>query len=338
MSRVFATRDTSAVWMLNARLSTNGAAEIAVIINPLMNNFLSRRTPHVVPGIALCLLCASCSNTNSGGNSDSHSGGDRAAQTENRERIVVVARPTPTPIPARLPIPRWARAHVILKVPVKPGQKVFALTFDDGPWPQYTRQILRILKDEKVPASFFMVGQEVSRRPEIAREVSLAGHAIGNHSWDHPSRPRDAVAQVTRTNAAIKKAVGFAPTFFRPPYGILKNGMARQAMNQGQPVIIWSADGADWKKPGAEKMARRIINEASPGGIALMHDGGGNRNQTVAALPKIIRELRARGYRFVTLPELLQMRHVAPVKPKAAKKPVPKGAAKPLTNAVKTGR
>jgi len=282
-----------------------------------MKNFLlAPRARLWAAGFAACVFCVSCSRPDSGSGNPENSVA-RVAAT----KPAPTALPTATPIPARLPIAPWARKHVILKVPVKPGRKVFALTFDDGPWPEYTRQILRVLKKNKVRASFFMVGQEVSRRPEIAREVSDGGHAIGNHSWDHPSRPRDPKAQVTRTDAAIKKAVGYAPTFFRPPYGILKNGMARQAMNQGAPVIIWSADGADWKKPGAERMARRIINQASPGGIALMHDGGGNRSQTVAALPIIIKQLRARGYSFVTLPELLQMRYVAPAKPKPAKTP-----------------
>jgi len=192
--------------------------------------------------------------------------------------------------------------------------------------------MLKILKEHDVYATFFMVGQEVSRRPEIAREVSEAGHAVGNHSWDHPSRPRDPVGQITRTDAAIKKAIGYTPKIFRPPYGILHNGMARQAMKQGDPVLNWSADCADWKRPGADHIARMIIGQATPGGIALMHDGGGDRSQSVAALPIIIKSLRAKGYRFVTIPELLAMRYVAPPAPKKTKKPVVAKVAKKPTN------
>jgi peptidoglycan/xylan/chitin deacetylase (PgdA/CDA1 family) len=99
---------------------------------------------------------------------------------------------------------------------VKPGEKVFALTFDDGPWPKYTRLVLDILKKHKVKATFFMVGREVARRPDIARAVRDEGHAIGNHSWDHPRRPRDAAAQLTRTNSEIKKAGGFSTHDFPP--------------------------------------------------------------------------------------------------------------------------
>ncbi len=229
------------------------------------------------------------------------------------------SRPTPKPTPDVQTIPKWAQGKVINSVPVKPGNKVFALTFDDGPWPHYTREVLQVLKRHNVKATFFVVGQELIRRPEIAREVKAAGHALGGHSWDHPSRPRNAVSQVKRTDAALK-SIGVKSTIFRPPYGMLKNGMARQAMKDGQAVLIWSADSGDWKRSGASTLARRVINQASPGGIALLHDGGGARSQTVAALSTIIESLKARGYRFVTVPELLRMRYVAPPKPKAKAK------------------
>lgn len=243
-------------------------------------------------------------------------------------------RPTPTPDPLLAlreaqQIPDWAKSRVLNEVTVKPGEKVFALTFDDGPWPDYTRQILAILREHKVKATFFMVGQMVQEYPKIAREVFLAGHAVGGHSWDHPSRPRNAVAQIQKTNAIIKKEMGFTPTTFRPPYGLLKNGMARQAMKEKQCVLIWSADSDDWRRPPASRMARTVINQATPGGIALMHDGGGTRTQTVAALPTIIRELKARGYRFVTIPELLKLRYIAPPKPKATPKPKTPAPKKP---------
>lgn len=245
------------------------------------------------------------------------------------------SRPTPehvTKIQTKETLPGWAQSHVIHRVRVKPGEKVFALTFDDGPWPRYTREILQMLAAADIKATFFMVGQEVRAHSEIAREVRDAGHAIGNHSWSHPSRPRSAVAQVRNTDNEIKRVLGFAPNLFRPPYGILKNGMARQAMKEKQTVVMWSADAYDWKRPGAQRIANRIVRQASPGGIALMHDGGGNRSQTVAALPIIISTLRARGYRFVTVPELLRMRYVAPkLKKAAAKSTSHKSAAKQST-------
>lgn len=246
-----------------------------------------------------------------------------SASAPNSTRLVAtpVATPKPTPKPDdQQTIPLWAQGKVVLQVPVRPRDKVFALTFDDGPWPESTREMLAILAANKVKATFYMVGQEVSRRPEIAREVAKAGHAVGNHSWDHPSRPRNPIAQIKKTDAEIKKHLGFRPTTFRPPYGILKNGMARQAMLEKDAVLIWSADSTDWKRPGANRIADRIISQATPGGIGLMHDGGGDRSQSIAALPRIIRTLRARGYRFVTIPELLRLRYLAPPKPKAKAK------------------
>jgi peptidoglycan/xylan/chitin deacetylase (PgdA/CDA1 family) len=286
--------------------------------------------PRILAGIGslFLLVVAGCSGT-------SPVGVEQAALA----KAIPTATPKPTPTPHPLEkyitahrIPVWAQGKVINDVPVKPGDKPFALTFDDGPWPEYTQQILNILAEHDAKATFYMVGQMVQEYPKIAVKVRDAGHAIGNHSWSHPSRPKDAVAQVQKTNAQIKKVVGFTPTTFRPPYGLLKNGMAKEAMKQRQAVLIWSADSNDWRKPNPERMARTIINQATPGGVALFHDGGGSRQNTVRALPIILRELKARGYRFVTVPELLNMRYVAPPKPKATQKPAAKAQAKPIKN------
>ena len=208
-------------------------------------------------------------------------------------------------------------------VPVKPGEKVIALTFDDGPWPDSTEKILAILKRNNIKATFFMVGSVVKEYPKIARSVRADGHSIGSHSWSHPLRPRDPKEQIDRTDAIIKKTVGITPTTYRPPYGALKNGMDKRAMQLHKAVIIWSDDSNDWKRPPAARMAATVLREASPGGIVLMHDGGGPRSRTVEALPIIIEDLQKRGYRFVTVPELLRMRYVPP-KPTAKPKPTKK--------------
>lgn len=257
------------------------------------------------------------------------------ARSRNATPVVVakakaapVATPTPKPTPKPTPrdaIPNWAKSKIIEHVPVKAGQKVIALTFDDGPWPVFSAQVLAALKEYDAKATFYIVGQEVTRRPQIARQIRDAGHAIGNHSWDHPSRPRDPIAQITRTNAVIKRELGRVPTTFRPPYGMLHNGMARKFMKDGGAVIMWSADSNDWKRPGASRIASTVLRQASSGGIVLMHDGGGNRTQTVAALRTILRVLDERGYKFVTVPELLAMRYIAP---KSAKKSKPKATQK----------
>jgi peptidoglycan/xylan/chitin deacetylase (PgdA/CDA1 family) len=192
-------------------------------------------------------------------------------------------------------------------VPVATTDKVFALTFDDGPWPHSTEQMLQVLADNDVKATFFMVGREAKRRPQVARAVLDAGMAIGNHSWDHPSKPANPVKQIEDTNDELEQALGFRPNMFRPPYGIVTNGMARQAIRDHQAVILWNCSAADWDKPGAGSIASMTIAQARPGGIALLHDGGGDRSQTIEAVTRIIRELRAKGYRFVTIPELLRL-------------------------------
>jgi chitin deacetylase len=187
-------------------------------------------------------------------------------------------------------------------------EKVFALTFDDGPHPLYTPQVLAILNAAQVPATFFMVGKMVRAHPAQARMVLAQGYVVGNHTWSHPSKTRSPGHEVRATDAVIERVLGVTPTLFRPPYGLMNNGLAKVAEADKKIVVLWSAVGADWSHratPGS--IASRIIKEARPGGIALLHDGGGNRSATVAALPRIIGELRAHGYRFVTVPQLLAM-------------------------------
>jgi len=225
-------------------------------------------------------------------------------------------QPTPTPTPDPQAIPQWAQGRVINEVPVRPQDKVIALTFDDGPWPDYTEQILNILAANDVKATFYMVGSVLKEYPRIGRAVRDGGHAIGNHSWSHAMRPRDPAGEIARTDAAIKSILGVTSTTFRPPYGELRNGMARAAMKRKHAVLMWSADSNDWKGGRASRLVSTVVGQASRGGVALMHDGGGNRSQTVAAVPRIIRELRERGYRFVTVPELLKLRYIAPRQPK----------------------
>lgn len=231
-----------------------------------------------------------------------------ASSASGTSNEVVVASLGKLPLTASIPL--WAQGKIVRHVPVQRGAKVIALTFDDGPWPRYTKEVLQVLASRNVKATFFMIGREVQRRPDLVREVRDAGHSIGNHSWDHARSPRNPGEEVFRTDATIKKALGVEPFLFRPPYGKITNGMAAQAMRDGQCVVIWNADSNDWKHATAASIAQRILRQASPGGIALMHDGGGNRGSTVAALPRIIDTLRERGYRFVTVPQLLALRHV----------------------------
>jgi chitin deacetylase len=224
---------------------------------------------------------------------------------------------------AKMTIPTWAQGKVVANVKVKRGVKAVALTFDDGPWPRYTHQILAILKKHNIKATFFMVGSELAKRPQVGRDVVAAGMVVGNHSWDHPAKPRDAISQVKRTDSEIYKDLGIYTHLFRPPYGILKNGMAAQAETEKHAVMLWSVDSEDWKRPPSATIARTVMREVYPGGIILMHDGGGNRSHTVAALKMVIPALKEKGYKFVTVPELMEMRYVA-AKKSPSKKTVQK--------------
>ena len=256
-------------------------------------------------------------------------------------QTVALAQTVETPTPQPSPTPRpTAKPKGIALTGMKTDKKVFALTFDDGPDPSYTPKILKILKQKNVPATFFMVGEMVKWHGPTAKLVKAAGHPIGNHTWSHPKRTKSPRTELDRTDAIIKRELGVTPQFFRPPYGILGNGLAAVASANGQDVIIWTSDSDDWnRKTDAARIKSNVLKNLAPGGIALMHDGGGNRSATVAALPGIIDAIKNRGYELVTVPEIMAIGtpetvHIGPKtrrpKPKksAAKKPLAKKGAK----------
>ncbi|WP_414754431.1 polysaccharide deacetylase family protein [Anabaena sp. CCY 9910] len=190
------------------------------------------------------------------------------------------------------------------------GQKVIALTFDDGPWPESTTQVLDILKQNNIKATFFVVGQNVKNYPDLLRRVAAEGHAIGNHTWHHWyhfMNPQVAAYEVNNTTNLIYQITGVKTDLFRPPGGMMNNGLVSYAKNNKYAVIIWSSDSMDYSRPSVPKLINNVFRLAKPGGIVLMHDGGGNRTQTVQALPEIIARFRKQGYSFVTVPELLEM-------------------------------
>jgi peptidoglycan/xylan/chitin deacetylase (PgdA/CDA1 family) len=196
-----------------------------------------------------------------------------------------------------------------------PERKI-ALTFDDGPNEPYTSQILEILRREGVHATFFLVGKNVEAFPEAARAIVSGGHAIGNHTYSHANLVFDTNARVRReilkAEEVIERVTGFRTTLFRAPYGDKNFFTIHQAKRLGYQMIQWSVSAQDWRKPGPRRIVRRVLRGARPGAIVLMHDGdkgrhGGDRSQTVAALPSLISELRGQGYSFVTLPELLNL-------------------------------
>ena len=207
--------------------------------------------------------------------------------------------------------PSKFQGKTLKEVKLSDENKVIALTFDDGPWPKYSHQILEILKKNDIKATFFWIGKNVKNFPEIAKETVAAGHAIANHTWSHSYRMMNktvSAREIDDTAAIIEETTGVKTALFRPPGGLLKNGPASYALSKNYAVLMWSADSTDYaKRISANTLIDKVLRNARPGGMVLMHDGGGDRTKTVKALPQIIDALKKQGYKFVTVPELLAM-------------------------------
>lgn len=186
-------------------------------------------------------------------------------------------------------------------------RKRIALTFDDGP-SAYTPKVLKILQREHAKGTFFEIGAQVPAHAAEARAIVEAGDELGNHSLHHETRPGG--ASLRETSRRIKRASGFVPCLFRPPGGAFDSRVVSDARSLGMSTVIWDVDPRDWSTPGSGAIYSRVVRATRPGSIVLMHDGGGNRSQTVAALPRIIHTLRRRGYRFVTVTRLLRQRTI----------------------------
>lgn len=187
-----------------------------------------------------------------------------------------------------------------------------ALTFDDGPWTETTSQVLDALRKNNVKATFFVVGKQVQKYPQLLQQMVAEGHAIGNHTWSHQYHQyygAEAAQELDQAAALIYKTTKVKTSLFRPPAGILNNGLVTVAKEKKYAVIMWSVDSKDWCYRGntPQSLVESVLKEAKPGGIVLLHDGGGDRSTTVKALPKLITELKKHGYKFVTVPELLEM-------------------------------
>ncbi|MBW4634089.1 MAG: polysaccharide deacetylase family protein [Iphinoe sp. HA4291-MV1] len=207
-------------------------------------------------------------------------------------------------------VPSRFQGAIIQKAKLTKGEKVIALTFDDGPWVESTAQVLDILKKNNIKATFFVVGQNLKTHPELGKRIVAEGHVIGNHTWHHwyhYFNPQAAAFEIDSTTDLIYQLTGAKTTLFRPPGGILHNGLFAYAKNRNYSIIMWSADSIDYSRPAVPRLIRNVMKDSKPGGIVLMHDGGGNRSRTVQALPQIISNLKKQGYRFVTIPELLEI-------------------------------
>jgi peptidoglycan-N-acetylglucosamine deacetylase len=187
---------------------------------------------------------------------------------------------------------------------VHAGAKTIALTLDDGPTSQYTPQILEILAQYGVRATFCMIGRQVGAAAGIVREVAAAGHAITNHTWDHADQTKlpygAIVSQIERTNDALA-AVGVRPQIYRAPYGNWSPPVFRACAAFNLRPLDWSVDPRDWSRPGVQSIVSNILRHTRTGSIILDHDGGGDRSQTVAAMRIWLPQLLADGYRFTSV-------------------------------------
>lgn len=212
----------------------------------------------------------------------------------------------------------WSYAGAWSRVPVT--GKVIALTFDDGPNPPYTAELLAVLRRHGVTATFFPKGRNVEAFPQAAREVVAQGHEIGNHSYHH--LPMTAVSkqkmltEIAQAQKIIHSVMGVRPTLFRPPFGAQFVGVKRALDELGLTSVLASSHGTDWEVTDARTIAAAVLEKAAPGGIILLHDGHGDvaepqdqnsRQPSVEAADIIIATLHDQGYRFVTVSELLSM-------------------------------
>ncbi|MFC5468394.1 polysaccharide deacetylase family protein [Cohnella suwonensis] len=208
-----------------------------------------------------------------------------------------------------------AHRDIVWEVPMK--EKLIALTFDDGPNPRTTPQILDLLAENEAKATFFVVGKRVERFPEIVRREAMEGHEVANHTYSHSYytrgfSPKKLVEELDRTQAKIDDLTGWHCQWFRPPGGFYDDKVIDTVRSKGYTVILWSwhQDTKDWLAPGADRIVNKVLKNARNGDIVLLHDHVDGSVQTVQALRTILPELRRRGYKMVTVSELL--RHKTP--------------------------
>jgi peptidoglycan/xylan/chitin deacetylase (PgdA/CDA1 family) len=173
-----------------------------------------------------------------------------------------------------------------------------ALTFDDGPDPTWTPQILRVLAQHHAVGTFFDIGTHASARPDIVRAEFAAGHGVGNHTWTHPDLTHlltpAVLSQLDQTDAVLQQSTGVRTSCLRPPYDAIDPAVRALTAQRGLTMMLYDVDPRDWARPGAQTIAARVLGAIHAGSIVDLHDGGGNRSETVAALPLILQGLAAR--------------------------------------------
>jgi peptidoglycan/xylan/chitin deacetylase (PgdA/CDA1 family) len=231
--------------------------------------------------------------------------------------------PSPSPTKAKPPPPPEPKITVSSVHVDGPN---IALTFDDGPNEKLTPRLLDLLAQHHIHATFFVIGENAAEHPEILQRAIREGHEIGNHSWSHPNLAKmseeNVRSQIKRTEETITSAIGSRPILFRPPYGSLTGPQKHFIHNElGYEIILWEVDPFDWKKPGPNVVSSRILKETHPGSIVLAHD---IHAQTIQAMPATLTGLEEKGFKFVTVSELLKLETPTPT-------PTPRPAAPATT-------
>ncbi|MGB3263085.1 MAG: polysaccharide deacetylase family protein [Microcoleus sp.] len=192
------------------------------------------------------------------------------------------------------------------------GEKVVALTYDDGPYPPYTNQLLDILDRYQVKATFFEIGRNIEKHPEIVKAIAARGDELANHSYSHKDmmfKPREyLLSEIEKTDKLLLElGVKQDSISFRPPWGRRFIGLSYLVSQMHKQLIMWDVDSQDYEKTHTvDDIANQVIDNVRSGSIVVMHDGGGDRSKTVAATEIIVKTLQSKGYSFKTVSELLK--------------------------------
>jgi peptidoglycan-N-acetylglucosamine deacetylase len=236
--------------------------------------------------------------------------------TSMSARLAAQAAAPTRPMPVRpLPAPDISLSKLRAALPVvagvthgNPAQRMVALTFDDGPSGR-TAAILRVLARHHAHATFFVVGRATRGMEPVLRHIAATGNELADHTYSHADllalHARARRSQLQWTRGLVWRATGIQARFFRPPYGATGPAVNRLGRSLGLIPVLWSVDSRDWQQPGTKAIVQRVLAHVQPGAIVLMHDGGGDRRETLRALPSILRGLQRRHFDVVTLSRML---------------------------------
>lgn len=266
-----------------------------------------------------------------------------APADETVKRAVLTVDDLPVPDLPSLPRTLPPEAKLSYSQTHVPG-KVIAYTFDDGPHPQNTPRLLDMLKERGIKATFFLIGKSAATWPDVVKRIVEEGHEVANHTWDHTQlthlKESAVLQELQSTHDAIVKACGVAPILYRPPYGAITMSQKKMIHEHfgTYPTILWDVDPEDWKAPrSAEKVHDQVIAQTRAGSIILCHD---IHPTTVDAMPKTLDELKAKGFQFVTVTQLINLdvqtaKLLPPPAPKEPKKTEEEKKAEPANPEVK---